>query len=84
MILYNLKVFKGFYEGFKDFGGLLERGVEGKSAGGDGFGDRFYTYKPFFNLSDGDWVILSEGGDQRRNLGEVIKKGKIVIFHGVC
>ena len=23
--------------------------------------DRYY--KPFFNLSDGDWVILSEGGD---------------------
>jgi hypothetical protein len=42
---------------------------------GDGFGDRIFTYKPFFNLSDGDWVILSEGGDQRRNLGEVIKKG---------
>ncbi len=64
----------GSTRSFKDFGGILEGGVEGKSDGGDGFGDRFYAYKPFFNLSDGDWVILSEGGDQICAAPTMLKK----------
>jgi len=50
------------------------RGVEGKSAGWVGFGDRIYGFCGFVTCSDGSWRLSDGFGASGPDLKKVIKK----------